>query len=260
MASSILVADYGSSDAESEEETSSEKSQQVERGLQPPAGVNLLASTGDKSDSDADSDGDVKGVRTSTTSSKTKTNTAGDKELEKLPLPSAFGTDIQHRPLGTTAGPASSSIYANPFEQAEQHKLSILEQHVKLTSTQGKEAELGGKKTICWKFRKGRCRFGHTCKFAHDSDIPTMLAPSSQAEGMSNDPAVNSRIGYPVQTRGVYDQGLWTEQGAEEDGNDGEQLKRKRRPGLSQTLNPSKKVMTAFSRQRSRASPWSQHR
>ena len=26
-------------------------------------------------------------------------------------------------------------------------------------------------KRICWNYRKGRCRFGHNCKYAHDSDI-----------------------------------------------------------------------------------------
>lgn len=29
---------------------------------------------------------------------------------------------------------------------------------------------INGKK-ICWNYRKGRCRFGHNCKYAHDSDI-----------------------------------------------------------------------------------------
>lgn len=26
-------------------------------------------------------------------------------------------------------------------------------------------------KKICWNFRKGRCRFGSKCTFAHDSDV-----------------------------------------------------------------------------------------
>lgn len=26
-------------------------------------------------------------------------------------------------------------------------------------------------KRICWNYRKGRCRFGHNCKYAHDTDI-----------------------------------------------------------------------------------------
>lgn len=26
-------------------------------------------------------------------------------------------------------------------------------------------------KKICWNFRKGRCRFGSNCTFAHDSDL-----------------------------------------------------------------------------------------
>lgn len=29
---------------------------------------------------------------------------------------------------------------------------------------------INGKK-ICWNYRKGKCRFGHNCKYAHDSDI-----------------------------------------------------------------------------------------
>lgn len=26
-------------------------------------------------------------------------------------------------------------------------------------------------KKICWNFRKGRCRFGSNCTYAHDSDL-----------------------------------------------------------------------------------------
>ncbi|XP_038054860.1 uncharacterized protein LOC119727040 isoform X2 [Patiria miniata] len=254
MASSILVADYGSSDSENEEETSAENADLEKKGLQPSAGVNLLASAEDKTDSDGDSDGDAKGDnKNKTASSKQNSN-----EPEKLPLPTAFGMDAQQGLLGMTSAPAASSIFANPFQEAEQHKLSILEQHVKLTSAQGKEAELGGKKKICWKFRNGRCRFGHKCKFAHDSDVPATLLAGGQAE----DTTANDRTAHHQHIGGGADPGAWLgQQGAEDDGDEEEgQLKRKRRPGLSQTLVPSKKVMTGFARQRSKESPWSQHR
>ncbi|EEB15459.1 hypothetical protein Phum_PHUM369760 [Pediculus humanus corporis] len=29
---------------------------------------------------------------------------------------------------------------------------------------------VNGKK-ICWNYRKNKCRFGHNCKYAHDSDL-----------------------------------------------------------------------------------------
>ena len=39
-----------------------------------------------------------------------------------------------------------------------------------MTTKQEELKTIDGKK-VCWNFRKGRCRFGHTCSFAHDNDV-----------------------------------------------------------------------------------------
>lgn len=45
---------------------------------------------------------------------------------------------------------------------------------------------INGKK-ICWNYRKGKCRFGHNCKYAHDSDI------QKTNEELEADKQVNSK-------------------------------------------------------------------
>lgn len=61
------------------------------------------------------------------------------------------------------------SVFGNPFLEAETAKEAILEKHVKMVDT--REALAINGKRICWNYRKGRCRFGHNCKYAHDSDL-----------------------------------------------------------------------------------------
>ena len=85
-------------------------------------------------------------------------------------------------------------------------------------------------------YRKGRCRFGHNCKFAHDSDVE--LSSVSEA-GEIGDKAVSqvvpdeSSVGEPL----GEDDTIMTS------------IKRKR-PGLSQTLTPGKKVMKMYNQQK----------
>merc|ERR1711971_1228501 len=40
---------------------------------------------------------------------------------------------------------------------------------------------IDGKK-VCWMFRKGRCRNGHKCKFAHDNDIKNAVTEKLYTE------------------------------------------------------------------------------
>jgi len=60
-------------------------------------------------------------------------------------------------------------------------------------------------KNVCWMNRKGRCRFGNKCKFAHDSEL-------------FNDPNVTNKVSNNLN-------------------------KTKKRPGLSQTLIPGKRIL-----------------
>ena len=74
----------------------------------------------------------------------------------------------------------ATSVFNNPFRAKEDRKKAILEQHVEMTTKQEDQARKIGDKKICWNFRKGRCRFGHKCTFAHDSDVASSLASAEE--------------------------------------------------------------------------------
>eukprot|EP00096_Caligus_rogercresseyi_P008726 TRINITY_DN2819_c0_g1_i1.p1 TRINITY_DN2819_c0_g1~~TRINITY_DN2819_c0_g1_i1.p1 ORF type:complete len:180 (-),score=61.79 TRINITY_DN2819_c0_g1_i1:501-1040(-) len=118
----------------------------------------------------------------------------------------------------------ASSVFTNPFLESERKKESLLQKHVTLTSRQEDQRTLHGRK-VCWNFRKGRCRFGHTCSFAHDSDVQLR-----KTEGIA---AVSS------ETKGEDVRVMI------DGGGDGKEEKRSNkrssRPGLSDSLIPSKK-------------------
>jgi len=75
------------------------------------------------------------------------------------------------------------SVFNNPFRAKEDRKRAILEQHVEMTAKQEDQTTKIGSRKICWNFRKGRCRFGHKCTFAHDSDVASSLAAAEERAG-----------------------------------------------------------------------------
>ena len=97
--------------------------------------------------------------------------------------------------------------------------------------------------------RKGRCRFGHKCTFAHDSDVnlkkpdpaerePTFSAPHlATAASKADDSTVHQS------EDGGYDDGAVIcgedSQGVKK----GSSVAGKKRPGLSEGLVPGKKAM-----------------
>lgn len=108
-------------------------------------------------------------------------------------------------------GIANESVFRNPYLEAERAKSAVLEKHVKMVPAKDNVTKVNGK-NICWMNRKGRCRFGNKCKFAHDSELfngPTNI------NGETSEESHNLK-------------------------------KKKRRPGLSQTLIPGKKVLKMF--------------
>ncbi|KYN21354.1 hypothetical protein ALC57_06279, partial [Trachymyrmex cornetzi] len=128
---------------------------------------------------------------------------------EKLPLPTPD--------FNSASTLLRTSVFLNPFVEAERAKSAILEKHVKMTPTLDDTKMINGRK-ICWNYRKGRCRFGHNCTFAHDSDLHRSAA-ELEALRTPQETLV-------CQTR-----------------------KRKKRPGLCQLLLPSKKVYKQFKAQ-----------
>ncbi|XP_030047661.1 uncharacterized protein LOC115461753 isoform X2 [Microcaecilia unicolor] len=133
---------------------------------------------------------------------------------------------------------ACAGVFTNPFREEQRAQLSLLERHVQLTA-RDRPAEIAGRK-ICLAYRKdGRCRFGSSCKFAHDSDLqvlpkPTVTKQQSVVEATealsTNQPQASTEDSQPA--RG------------------------KRKPGLSNTLIPPKRTMKSYQAQLAKDRPW----
>lgn len=147
---------------------------------------------------------------------------------QKLPLPS-FGSENLA---------VKNSVFANPFIEAENAKEAILEKHVKMIPAKDDLTNINGKK-ICWMYRKGRCRFGHKCRYAHDSDIHNEINSTEGSEKVDvSSSSVGESNANPVKNSDVN--ALKSELN----------VKKKKRPGLSQTLVPGKKVLSMYKKQK----------
>jgi len=128
-----------------------------------------------------------------------------------------------------------NSVFSNPFRAREDKKEAILEQHVEMTLKQETGRTINGKK-VCWNFRKGRCRHGHKCSFAHDSDVKSsvvesLYTPKYESGAQVSWEKVDTKNVQPLEMEGKVED---VEEGVTE---------RKKRPGLSAGLQPSKKAM-----------------
>lgn len=130
------------------------------------------------------------------------------------------------------------SVFINPYIQAENEKQAILEKHVKMVETKDNVKVINGKK-ICWNYRKGKCRFGHNCMYAHDSDLQKS-AQQLEAENQVQQTVLcqSQKVPQPsvqelkqIQSEAVLNQ-------------------KRKRPGLTQGLVPGKKVMKEYLKQR----------
>ncbi|CAG9096093.1 unnamed protein product [Plutella xylostella] len=176
-------------------------------------------------------------------------------ETEEEPEPSEKPEDevkpsVAKLPKPSLDAPAlQTSVFSNPFVEAELAKAAILEKHVKMVPGKEETQMINGKK-ICWSHRKGRCRFGHRCKFAHDTDIqksPEELEAEKQrilsrsfCEGADTVTSTQPQH-VPVEEVNPTDDAVW------EGGSDRKKLKR---PGLSQGLIPGQKVLKMYKQQK----------
>lgn len=83
-------------------------------------------------------------------------------------------------------------------------------------------------KKICWNYRKGRCRFGSNCTYAHDSDLHESDPTGTDKESNSLAP---SGIGLPKASNNAAIISKSTN---------------KKRAGLGDSIIPSKKVIKAY--------------
>lgn len=93
---------------------------------------------------------------------------------------------------------------------------------------------INGKK-ICWNYRKGKCRFGHKCKYAHDSE----LQKSREQLKVENQ----------IQQTIIYQNKEAPQAPCKEIKliqNNFKNKEKRKRPGLAQGLVPSKKVLKSY--------------
>ncbi|KAH9515140.1 hypothetical protein Btru_019317 [Bulinus truncatus] len=146
-----------------------------------------------------------------------------------------------------------TSVFMNPFEEAEQAKNQMLEKHVKLTQAVPRKP---GHQPICWKFKKGKCHMGKNCRFFHDPESRILQESKlSQPETQSSD-----SIHHPVYHSSAYSDASHREMNKEEDNDDDDSylatMKKKKRYGVCDNLVPPKKAFESLQRQREKERPW----
>ncbi len=242
------------------------------------SGLGLLGAYASGSDSDSDSDtaddreepvivdSKAGAPAPAALSNPFGSRSSGGSAAATLPKPSFLQKteDFSAASQSTVKG-STNSVFYNPFRAREDEKRAILEQHVSVTARQEEMRTINGRK-VCWNFRKGRCRFGHKCSFAHDSDIglktrepdaekvitggsvgdvKSGLADSQNTQGTP--PVTVSRTVpkvAPTPPSTTEDESRVYDDSAVIEGED-TQLgsKKKKRPGLSEGVMPSKKAM-----------------
>lgn len=144
-------------------------------------------------------------------------------EAKTMPRPSFM---VEQEEIKSNAHCRENSVFQNPFRVKEDQKKAMLERHVEMTTKNEEKRTIDGKK-VCWNFRKGRCRFGSKCTFAHDNDVPSKKSHETPDQiVMPNQPSRGSEPG-------PADEGVVIENNK----------RPKKRPGLSNSIVPGKKAM-----------------
>ncbi|KAH8249860.1 hypothetical protein KR026_005585 [Drosophila bipectinata] len=167
--------------------------------------MSLVADYSDSSESDEDNTS-----QSSDSDDAKSPPMAAEKPTSKLPSASQV--------LAQKTG--KGDVFSNPFLEAELHKTASLERHVKMVTNDEHLKQKNGRK-ICWNFRRGRCRFGTSCQYAHDSDLSVegpgttskTVDPSAALVGVSRE-ATNSQ--------------------------------KRKHPGLGDSLEPGKRVIKNY--------------
>jgi len=232
--------------------------------------LGLGAYASDSSDSEAEEEGEEE-VEEAVKAAEEVRETLANPFLSPSTLALGASTNWLPKPsyLQTTERVAGvkydNSVFSNPFRTKEDRKEAILRQHVELSTKNETEKTINGKKA-CSLYRKGRCRFGAKCKFAHDNDISSKITdelytPKYDAESqVSSDKArteTRPALALVASAGGPSNPNL-EPLGQRCGGNaDGEPALpteydmqssqivsgKKKRPGLGDSLQPSKKAM-----------------
>uniref|UniRef100_A0A336M7G5 CSON013263 protein n=1 Tax=Culicoides sonorensis TaxID=179676 RepID=A0A336M7G5_CULSO len=173
------------------------------------------------SSDDSENDNDPKNEESS---EKSTTDDEIEPPTEKISSPSVSKLPSARDLLGPSSN-MSEGVLKNKYKAAEDQKIATLERHVKMVNTDSNTKMKNGKK-ICWSYRKGRCRFGSACTYAHDSDVQTVEGTDKNESNTGNPDHVKPK---PKVMSGVHDKTI-----------------KKKRPGLSNGLVPGKKVVQMY--------------
>jgi len=243
MSLGLLGAAYPSSGEDSDEEPPPETQQaQTDQKV-----FNPFVASDDSSSDEAESD-NITSPETQTKPRESISNpfsagaVSGLSDLRWLPKPS-FMQETEK----ISGVIFDNSVFSNPFRAREDKKVAILEHHVGVTNRQEAANMFNGKK-VCYNFRKGRCRHGHRCKFAHDNDVRKEVSDSlysakyDEAAQISNDKVETDTRPHLNLAPTTEDVDLLIPQDPDPEAaviSSG----KKKRPGLSDKLVPSKKAM-----------------
>lgn len=148
--------------------------------------------------------------------------------VKTLDLPSAI---LEPTDSSSSRTFQESSVFYNPFKAEEKKKLDLLEKHVQLSNVTTPPKR---NKRICYKFQKGKCRFGDKCRFAHNVTVKTNAQDNQDADN---------------QLQASHETSLF-----EEDQNIQTIKPKKRKVGVSDSLIPPKRAMKAFYEQKGNSS------
>ncbi|KAK7087249.1 hypothetical protein V1264_021324 [Littorina saxatilis] len=233
--------------------------------------VNFFAEDGGNSsdDSDADAEQDC---------GEGEDNSDTTQHVPKLPNPFLQASSKLPAPLLQTGeeeavSGGTCSVFGNPFRQAEQAKLGILEKHVPLTEAAPKKP---ASKQVCFKFKKGLCHLGAKCRFFHDrSNVPlgryTDRSGAVDAEENSGQAFGRGDSGFQFQGGGgggeggegqlyhpvaQFSRGQPADPRAFDEDDYMSSGKRKKRHGVTDELVPPKKALTDLHGHRKKERPW----
>ncbi|WAR02640.1 hypothetical protein MAR_009198 [Mya arenaria] len=280
---SSLVADY-SSDSDSIEtggQTADKTNvQSVSEVPVQSSGQNYLISQDEDDSSDSDVDKKEKSYNTP------KEKLPNPLLEEKLPTPQLGGSVEESR---------EGSVFNNKYDTAAKAKQSVLEKHVKMTEAQiltGKKAKICKKFKQGRCFYGKNCQFSHdldanlSLRYKQDETIPPedvpgranqhgrlkhhknphaprLPPPPVQKPGFMGTMNTLNTTPTPIHSRHQMTQFRQQErsmQSADREGEDDDKFnvgdKRKKRVGVSQTLVPPKRAMSALAKQRQEERPW----
>ncbi|XP_056592117.1 uncharacterized protein si:ch211-113e8.11 [Triplophysa dalaica] len=226
------VVSSESEDEERGEESRTESFKKADDGVEEKKGRNFLLESESSSESESGPVNEDEEEEIAHSSPEPLLTPSVRPHTHKLPPPPLGGS-------GSGGSHVGSSVFANPFKDMADERLNVLQKHVPLT-LQARPTQIGGKR-ICVAYRKnGRCRFGSSCKFAHDSDLQRNRVSTSDTEPKDN--ATAGVAGTQGDSLASFDVDK------EKDNDKNSEQRKKRKVGVNDSLIPPKRALKLYAR------------